>query len=75
MESGQNNLMLKVDNLIVFFENAIAVNEISIEVKEGEIVGLFGPNSAGKTTIMNSISGLILHIKKRKKEKEGRGLL
>ena len=63
--------MLKVENLIVFFENAIAVNEISIEVKEGEIVGLFGPNSAGKTTIINVISGLILDIKKKEERRGG----
>lgn len=63
--------MLRVDNLIVFFENAIAVNEISIEVKEGEVVGLFGPNSAGKTTIMNVISGLILDIKKKEERRGG----
>ena len=63
--------MFKADGIIVFFENAIAVNDISIRVDKGEIVGLFGPNSSGKTTILNVISGLILHIK-RKEERRGR---
>ena len=40
--------MLKIDKLMVFYENALAVNELSIHVDEGEIVGLIGSNSAGK---------------------------
>ena len=63
--------MLKVESIIVFFENAIAVNDINIVVNEGEIVGLFGPNSSGKSTILNVISGLILDIKKKEKRKGG----
>ena len=55
--------MLEVNNLMVFFENALALNDITIEVKEGEIVGVLGSNSAGKTTLMNTISGLIIDMK------------
>ncbi len=64
--------MLQAEGIIVFFENAIAVNDISIVVNEGEIVGLFGPNSSGKSTILNVISGLILDMK-RKEERRGGG--
>ena len=46
--------MMSVKNLTVFYENAIAVNEISLEVHKGEIIGVIGPNSAGKTTLANS---------------------
>jgi len=51
--------MLEVDNLMVFFENALALNGLSLTVQQGEIVGLIGSNSAGKTTLMNAVSGLI----------------
>ncbi len=62
--------MLYAEGVIVFFENAIAVNDINISVEEGEIVGVFGPNSSGKSTILNFISGLLLDIK-RKEERRG----
>ena len=54
---------------MVFFENALALNDFSMRVKEKEIVGVVGPNSAGKTTLMNTLSGLIIDmlIKERRK--------
>ncbi len=55
--------MLEVRNLMVFFENALALNDCNIHVKEGEIVAVIGSNSAGKTTLMNSVSGLIIEMK------------
>jgi branched-chain amino acid transport system ATP-binding protein len=63
--------MLNVDKLMVFYENAIAINELSIEAKRGEIVGIIGSNSAGKTTLMNTISGLILDTKLKEHRKGG----
>lgn len=54
---------MTVKDLTVFYENAIAINEISIKVDKGEIVGVIGPNSAGKTTLMNTIAGLLLDTK------------
>ena len=63
--------MLDVKNLMVFFENAIALNDFSIQVKEGEIVGVVGPNSAGKTTLMNTLSGLIIDMQIKEKRKGG----
>jgi len=42
--------VLDIKNLMVFFENALALNDLSIMVNEGEIVGVIGSNSAGKTT-------------------------
>jgi branched-chain amino acid transport system ATP-binding protein len=63
--------MLEVKNLMVFFENALAINDLSIEVKEGEIVGMIGSNSAGKTTLMNSISGLIIDMRIKEKRRGG----
>ena len=63
--------MLEVHNLMVFFENALALNDFSMEVKEGEIVGVIGSNSAGKTTLMNTISGLIVDMKIKEQRKGG----
>jgi branched-chain amino acid transport system ATP-binding protein len=63
--------MLQVRNLMVFFENALALNDVSIEVKEREVVGVLGSNSAGKTTLMNTISGLILDIKEKEERRGG----
>jgi branched-chain amino acid transport system ATP-binding protein len=62
--------MLETKNLMVFFENALAVNDISLEVRKGEVVGVLGSNSAGKTTLMNMISGLMIDIK-RKEDRRG----
>ena len=63
--------MLVIDNLMVFFENALALNGLSLEVAEGEIVGLIGSNSAGKTTLMNTVSGLIIDMRIKEKRKGG----
>lgn len=63
--------MLKVNNLMVFYENALAVNGLSLEIKEGEIVGVFGSNSAGKTTILNTVAGLTHHLKSREQRRGG----
>ena len=62
--------MLEVKNLLVFFENSLAINDLSLEVQRGEIVGVLGSNSAGKTTLMNTISGLMIDIK-RKEDRRG----
>ncbi len=63
--------MLQARNLLVFFENALALNDFSLEVNEGEIVAVLGSNSAGKTTLMNTISGLILDTKKKEDRRGG----
>ena len=63
--------MLTVKNLMVFFENALALNDFSLEVRKGEIVGVLGSNSAGKTTLMNTVSGLIIDMKKKEDRRGG----
>ena len=63
--------LLEVRNLMVFYENALAVNDLSIEVREGEVVGVFGSNSAGKTTLLNTVAGLTLHLRQREQRKGG----
>lgn len=49
--------MLKVDNINVYYGNIHAVKGITFEVRQGEIVTLIGANGAGKSTILNTISG------------------
>ena len=63
--------MLSVNNLMVFFENALALNDFSMEVKEGQIVGVIGSNSAGKTTLMHTLSGLIIDMRIKEKRSGG----
>ncbi len=49
--------VLKVDKLRKDFGGLVAVREVSFEVKEGEFIGLIGPNGCGKSTTFNCISG------------------
>ena len=54
-------MMLKVENLNVFYGDMQALWDVSFEVSEGELVTLVGANGAGKTTTINAISGLLRH--------------
>jgi branched-chain amino acid transport system ATP-binding protein len=63
--------VLEVRDLLVFYENALAVNDLSLEVREGEVVGVFGSNSAGKTTLLNTVAGLTLHLRQREARRGG----
>ena len=51
--------MLKVEHVTKYYEDFRAVNDISFEIKEGEIFGLLGVNGAGKTTTFRMIMGLL----------------
>lgn len=50
--------MLKINNIKTYYGNIQALKDVSIEVKEGEIVALIGANGAGKTTTLMSICGI-----------------
>ena len=49
--------MLKITNLSVHYGRVRAVQDLSLEVNEGELVGLVGHNGAGKTTTLMAITG------------------
>ena len=53
-----SNNILHVENITMQFGGVVAVDNLSLEVNEGEIVALIGPNGAGKTTAFNCITGV-----------------
>lgn len=57
--------MLEANGLMVFYENMLALNNVSIRCDENQIVGVFGANSAGKSTLMYTLSGIIEDIRKK----------
>jgi branched-chain amino acid transport system ATP-binding protein len=63
--------MLEAFELMVFYENMIALNNVSIKCDESSIIGIFGSNSAGKSTLMYALSGIILDIKKKEEMRGG----
>ena len=55
---SERNHVLQMENITMQFGGVVAVNNLSLEVNEGEIVALIGPNGAGKTTAFNVITGV-----------------
>ena len=51
-------MMLKVDNLDVFYGDARALDGVSLEIEEGAIVAIVGANGAGKTSLIRTIAGM-----------------
>ena len=54
---ANRNIKLQVDQLSLSFGGVHALNEVSLEVKENEILAIIGPNGAGKTALLNCING------------------
>jgi branched-chain amino acid transport system ATP-binding protein len=59
--------MLEATDLMVFYENMLALNNVSVRCEENQIVGVFGANSAGKSTLMYALSGIMLDIQKKER--------
>ncbi len=53
----ENNVVLKIEHLTKQFGGLVAVNDVSMHLKQGEILGVIGANGAGKTTVFNMVSG------------------
>ncbi len=50
------HIMIRIENLTMYYGDTCAVDEISFEIRKGEILGLLGPNGAGKTTFMRMLT-------------------
>ncbi len=57
--------MFNAIGLMVFYENMLALNNVSLSCGSNQIVGVFGANSAGKSTLMYTLSGLMEDIQKK----------
>jgi len=64
-------IILEIKDLMVFYENAIAINNVHMTCRKGEVTGVFGANSAGKSTLMYTVSGIILDVKKKERMRGG----
>ena len=51
--------VIEVKNLTKNYKNLRAIDDLSFEVKEGEILGLLGPNGSGKSTTIKMLSGIL----------------
>lgn len=56
-------MMLELENITKRFNRKMALDEVSLQLKSGEIFGLLGPNGAGKTTLIRIINRIIEHDK------------
>lgn len=64
-------MLLEVSNLTICYDKAMILNDISLHVKQGELVSLVGPNGAGKSTLLRAITGLVLWEKGIKRGTRG----
>ena len=51
--------MIEIENLVKKFDQFVAVDNLSFQVAEGEVLGFLGPNGAGKSTTMKVITGFL----------------
>ena len=51
--------VVKIENLVKRYKELIAVDHINLDIREGEIFGLLGPNGSGKTTTINCLLSLL----------------
>lgn len=55
--------VVSIENLVKRYKETLAVDHLSLEVREGEILGLLGPNGSGKTTTINCLLSLLTYDK------------
>src|ERR1700756_3815606 len=57
--AAQNGLAISAEHLVRKFGEFTAVNDVSFQVRKGEIFGFLGPNGSGKTTVIKMLTGLL----------------
>ncbi|MCL4423130.1 MAG: ABC transporter ATP-binding protein [Actinobacteria bacterium] len=57
---GGGQTVLSVEDLVVRYGTAVALESVSLNVERGEMVALIGANGAGKTTLLNALSGMLV---------------
>ena len=55
--------MIHIENLVKRYGDMVALNHLNLDIKEGEIFGLLGPNGSGKTTAINCLLSLLKYDK------------
>ena len=58
-----NTPVIKIENLVKRYHELVALDHFNLEIEEGEIFGLLGPNGSGKTTTINCILSLLSYDK------------
>lgn len=56
-KSSENNVKVQIDNLSLSFGGVKALIDVSLDIRENEILAIIGPNGAGKTCLLNCING------------------
>ncbi len=59
------NPVLEIENLSVHFGGVAAVQDVSLQINQGQMIGFIGPNGAGKTTLLRAVTGIVQPIKGR----------
>ena len=67
--------MVHIENLVKRYGDLTALNHLELDIREGEIFGLLGPNGSGKTTAINCILSLLrpLHTRQETEKRAGGG--
>jgi branched-chain amino acid transport system ATP-binding protein len=63
--------MIEARGLMVFYENMLALNNVTLRCEDRQVIGVFGANSAGKSTLMSALSGILLDVQSKEKMKGG----
>ena len=58
-----NEKMIKIDNIVKRYGSFVALDHLKLEIREGEIFGLLGPNGSGKTTTISCLLALLRYDK------------
>jgi len=68
---SENQVKIRIDNLSLSFGGVKALIDVSLDIKDNEILAIIGPNGAGKTCLLNCINGF---YKPQKGERSGQNL-